>query len=173
MKCFLIVLIIISAFNDSHLVWSEGRKIKWNDFEGLVEEGSPSQASISTFIEVERGHFSGGFPKFKVVTMMDKSNSWYKSGSSNRLLVHEQLHFDIAEIYSRKIRQAVDSLINKEIHDFTIYDSLVVSLLQEESEYNDLYDKQTSHSVNLDEQKRWQGLVLFELKELENYAIED
>jgi len=87
-----------------------------------------------------------------------------------RLLSHEQLHFDICELYGRKFYKAVLEL--KEEGNFNEYsvEQLYAEMETEFDEYQDLYDDETDHSTNGEMQRYWDDYILSELERLSEYA---
>ncbi|MDJ1498351.1 DUF922 domain-containing protein [Cytophagaceae bacterium DM2B3-1] len=99
-----------------------------------------------------------------------KKQSWTLDTVSESLLRHEQGHFDIAELYARKIRQTIDSLHKKAVKDPKVYANIIQSFFKERSRVGAIYDRETSHGTDIVEQKRWIQKISFELKRLHNFA---
>ena len=86
------------------------------------------------------------------------------------ILSHEQAHFDIAEIYARKLNKLLRSYKPDE-NNFTrdvnkIYENVM-------KEYNDMqeeYDQETNFSINKIKQEEWLGKVSKELDNLNKYS---
>jgi predicted secreted Zn-dependent protease len=117
------------------------------------------------------GFRDNGLPNFLVTNSFIKIDAWSKDTVSVRVLQHEQLHFDIAEVYARKIRQAVDSLRRINVKTIGTYSSEIKKLLAMRNETDSLYDEQTSHGVYWNEQLVWNQKILKELEALNNYAV--
>jgi predicted secreted Zn-dependent protease len=98
------------------------------------------------------------------------NRSWTKSKDSDYLLAHEQLHFDITELFVRKLRKQLAEFgndcegLSKHIEDYynRNYKEFVA--------YQDRYDRETKHSLNKEKQQFWEEKVSRELKELKSYA---
>jgi predicted secreted Zn-dependent protease len=94
---------------------------------------------------------------------MDKSRSWIKSKTDSASLRHEQGHFDITEIYARKLRKDITharSLFEAK----TIYWQIVA---EEEHEQNE-YDKDNAgipEGIN----ENWSARILTLLDEYKVY----
>ena len=106
--------------------------------------------------------------EIKLNTIFYKKESWIKIKSQD-LLNHEQLHFDICEIYSRRIKSIFykldkANLQNKEKVD-SIFDANFELLIGTQNKY----DKETSHSLNQLKQKRWTDSINLELKKTKYY----
>ena len=78
---------------------------------------------------------------------------------NERLLRHEQLHFDITELYARKIDSALTSFQGCYPKQYSraiqIHDSLII----EWNKFQELYDKETGHSVNDSAQFQWEKKI--------------
>lgn len=99
------------------------------------------------------------------------NTSWViKKYETGELLKHEQLHFDIIELFARKLRKRI---LNTKITTKGTQEQLKklqTDLQNEENAYQNLYDKQTDHSRNKQKQKEWGEKIAKELKELEDYS---
>ena len=175
MKLFLcsILLLFFVSFttdnnNDDEIIWNENYKLKWEDFKGnpkynTVEAAATSDALLSSYsINNQSGNFT-------VKCVFIKSESWVKI-PSNRLLNHEQRHFDITEIYARKLRKKFkQSVFNSSAQLKSFYDSETQNNESAWNNYQALYDKETKHSENDVKQAEWDNKIDNELKELEAY----
>lgn len=125
---FLIHLIICNlTFNTSTqppIVWSENRKLTWSDFKGKPDKNSAGSASTACKIEIrpvnvlvdEKGNIQNYKP-LKAVALFFPDLSWVKKKKTH-LLLHEQLHFDIVELYSRKLNRKFAELKTRKIAKF-------------------------------------------------------
>ena len=99
-----------------------------------------------------------------------KSKSWAKSKNNDILLIHEQGHFDIAELFARKLRKAFAEYkfnyktVGKDI------DNLFLLNKQERAKMDALYDKETKHSQDKQQQILWNKRIKTELNKLKKYA---
>lgn len=141
------------------IVWSEKDKVNWQDFQGKVNTNSKHSASINTGIKYSwKTKYSEGVQalSYDVQAYMRPSKSWVKSGKENDyILSHEQLHFDITELHARKLRQSLDeyklkSSVKRDLK--SIYDSIMKLRFEMQKQY----DKETNHSIDTINQKKWQ-----------------
>lgn len=150
--------------------WCGINKLTWRDFKGLKND-SINQfivARTSGEIKVENGVIINGIPKFDIKCYFIKDKSW-TIVDDNETLVHEQLHFDIFEIYTRKIRKAYKILNNKKIKELEIYQNEYDKFINECDKYNDIYDNQVY--FNDEKQMQWSIKIAKELEELKAYEI--
>jgi predicted secreted Zn-dependent protease len=99
------------------------------------------------------------------------NKSWVKSEykSDFELLKHEQLHFDISELYARKFREQLSKMSFTENVKIEISD-LYEKITKKKIELQNEYDIETDHSVNILKQKQWGQKILIELQKRASYA---
>ena len=99
--------------------------------------------------------------------------SWYKTEEANiHVLGHEQLHFDITELFARKFRYRISELKVsntigselKKLHD---------TIKKELTSLQDSYDTETDYSRNVEQQAKWRAQIAVELAKLSNYKLLD
>jgi hypothetical protein len=90
------------------MTWAEHPELSWNDFKGRARRnsGEPSAVTDTGFrVQLE---CRGGALDIRVAVEFYGSSSWVKvARKSAELLRHEQGHFDITELYARKMRKAI------------------------------------------------------------------
>lgn len=153
---------------EKEILWSENRKLEIVDFKGskinrpFVAATSSYFGYTTTFIRK-----SDTF-KFEVDTYFDCQASYFKTSQNDNFnLSHEQLHFDITELYARKFVQRVASEITN-FQDFRlkaekIGDEMTRQLQVEQ----DAYD--TEVYSNLERQQIWDEKIQNELNDLSMY----
>lgn len=171
---FLVVFVfsIVSGFSqDKQLIaWKEGERLSWNDFTKKRSNNSSGLQALTTAGIGVEFECNGPQPKVLVTCHFKKKESWTRNTESAELLAHEQLHFDITELFARKLRKKLSELSDpcgkgsSKVQG--IYDGNFKSL----NEYQTRYDKQTKHGLNEKEQAEWIAKISAELKELELFA---
>jgi hypothetical protein len=108
---------------------------------------------------------------YEVQNLFSLQHSWYlkKIIGDSAILSHEQLHFDITELYARKIRKLLAEYPNPSGKEKEIR-ALVNSLKKAERKENDLYDVESLHHLNKEMQKKWNERIKKELLEYAAYA---
>ncbi|MGJ8734513.1 MAG: DUF922 domain-containing protein, partial [Cellulophaga sp.] len=76
---------------------------------------------------------------------------------------HEQIHFDIAELYARKMREKLSKVVPSS-NTYKQARAIYTSVNKELDAYQDLYDKETNYSRDLEKQLFWQEKVKKELQ---------
>src|SRR5215831_11476620 len=85
------------------IAWSPSRQLTWNDYKGTPDPNSDAAASTATYLGIEYkmdNHHLG----WKIQCSFSITRSWGRNKSDN-VLKHEQGHFDIAEIFARKLNK--------------------------------------------------------------------
>ena len=155
--------------NDSIIHWSSHYKLKWLDFKGNVPANiGIKKAETCSEIIMQGEFFEGELPDFKVTNNFLINKSWTIT-SDVGILKHEQGHFDIAEIFSRKIRKRIVELRKKKEFDVQVYLNEYKRLRNECSQYHEKYDRQVY--FNEVRQKQWYVMIAKQLKGLQEYSI--
>jgi hypothetical protein len=157
------------SFAQDTIYWRADYKLKWEDFQGIPDSSSKDGAISRPVIKY---HLSANEDSFnvKVICFFLRSKSWSKFKKNDTLLMHEQGHFDIAELFARKLRKAFAAYkfntqtVGKDI------DQLFILNKQERSELDMLYDKETNHSQDTRQQVLWIKKIKAELDTLQKYA---
>ena len=152
---FLFLTVIITT--PESIQW---RKLSWNDFNGSVSSGAA--ASTATEISFQTKEKGGRY--YFTATALFAPKSSFTTTKSEKTLRHEQLHFDITELFARKINKEIEKYQGGSYQDCAragvIYDSLCTLWDRMEEDY----DRETEHSMNEGAQKRWENYVCGELK---------
>src|SRR3954454_15021145 len=100
---FLILFNLYSYSQENLLCWDESKPLQWDDFSGKAKDTSFFDAE--SFAEVRFNYKLDQLHAFHfdVKAIFNKNISWIRQEHrSDALLKHEQIHFDIAELYARK-----------------------------------------------------------------------
>ncbi|MFA0963062.1 hypothetical protein AB9P05_14755 [Roseivirga sp. BDSF3-8] len=147
--------------------WDEG-PLSWKEFRGKPEahdhlHGAVTYAGIA--LEIENIDFWGNIT-FRAFAVFDRSQSWTREKKDLKLLAHEQLHFDIAEIYARRLEKRLNDLKLKR-KDADTARRLKDKYNLQQLEIQALYDKETVHGISESVQARWHDLVTEGLQKLD------
>jgi hypothetical protein len=156
---------------ETFIAWNEYDKLSWTDFRGHANEYS--HADAATAVHISAKPFRKGKRLFYTVdAYFIPEQSWYRSRSSS-LLAHEQLHFDIAELYARKARKKISELRQMGITDVHEYNREIKRILQESNKVDARYDHNTLHGSIGSRQKKWEAEIHQELKVLKAFSREN
>lgn len=155
---FLTLLTIFNVQGQEVVSWEPDFRFTWNDFKGEAPITSRAAATtacgityrFSTFYENNELQVD-----CKVFAYFYPTKSWYKPELCNEVtLLHEQLHFDITELYARKLRKKLaETKFTKNVKEEIrkIYKATIRQL----NDFQNKYDTETNYSRNLPVQKRW------------------
>lgn len=149
------------------LSWNEFYRLQWEDFQGEPDKRSQGDAATSVQIKAKPFLVKKKI-QYDVAAKFSRTKSWYRDRSPS-LLAHEQLHFDIAEVYARKIRKKVGEMNKQGINNIKTYNAAIHELLQESNEVDRRYDMETLHGAMSRKQAAWSGKIKSELASLKKY----
>jgi len=176
----LISLIALADVNITHVNWDQSVPITWDLFQGTPPADAHQRTEAAAIHMTIRWHASysvsssngaawmGQVASITVTNTMEPFSSWVVPGKAQpHVLSHEQLHFDLNEVYRRKLeclllgtracdgttQQAAINSLNSALHQ------TASAVLQKLSQMQSLYDSQTAHATNAAEQARWHALI--------------
>ena len=148
--------------------WKEHNKLSWDDFQGPVNATNAESAAAT--------HCSMGFktnfqnaeqkPEVIVYNKFYINKSWVRSDAKiSTILVHEQGHFDLCELYTRELKKRLDNFnftmaTNAKQQLYDIY----VEVNREYETRQAAYEHETLHGTNLRVQKQWAKTIAMELQ---------
>ncbi len=139
----------------------------------LAEMGENTGAVTVSSLSYKTLKFDGRTAVISITAEFHPTESWTrypKLTNSKVALEHEKRHFDICEIYARKLRQLVsEAAFNR--HSFNDELNLLFKkVTAEQRGIQALYDEETDHSIDEDRQVVWNRKIDAQLNELANYA---
>lgn len=172
-----IILFVLAAYfnttlpevdkNDIYIHWNENRLLEWNDFQGTPNPDSDIAALTSSGIMADFSFGKNGL-SYSIKCRFNKERSWVRI-KTDVILKHEQGHFDITEIFARKFNKALkeyvynEKTVNKDIQ------LLYQKIQTDHHAFQIQYDKETNHSLNIEQQKLWEEKIKSSLKELDDF----
>jgi hypothetical protein len=140
--------------------WSSSRKLTWEDYKGTR---APDQdTNIAATTSCRFGLLAN--PAGTVTNEFICHQSSVRPGQKKpALLAHEQLHFDLCEVFARRLRKELTEQTSLDINDAFIQ----TYKLYKERQW--LYDQETNHGLEPLAQERWQHAVTEELTGLAAY----
>lgn len=166
-------LFCFSQNEKSGIIWDEAVKLSWDNFKEQPDSTTDVVAITASGMTFQYAIKKSdnqiiGFTS-KVVTLFYPEKSWYKPERANlHILAHEQLHFDITELYARKFRQQISQLIISENLGENL-DVLHLQIQQDLKKRQNLYDSETDFSRQMEAQSKWQEQIALELSMLNNF----
>ncbi len=175
MKSVILKIVLAAGFllsfqTENLIPYKDSRKLTWDDFQGPPVASSPFQAKTesNTHLDIST---QGMEATIVMVTSFDKKTSWVKTKRAD-LLQHEQTHFDIAELWSRKFKQKLKGktyslkTFQKELN------TMHTNIQKEGKTMQKEYDAETEHSVNAKAQEKWTKKINADLKSLSEFIPE-
>jgi len=168
---FLFILPLFSAAQtktEETISWEPDVKLRWADFRARPEKNGDAAASTTTFLGIEYNITSKGFT-YAISCTFSKNRSWVLH-KTDYILLHEQGHFDIAEIFARRLNKAMQEYtFNQKTFEkdlARIYNHIV----EEKEFFQNSYDAETNHSINKQKQAEWLTRIALLLEESQDYA---
>lgn len=153
--------------------WSASRRLTIADFQG--RPGPSDRLAALTSAEIKAGAacrdfvFSG-----TVEATFDPATSWFRTPktASADLLRHEQMHFDITEVYARILRQKLVVFQGRANCSKLqpAFNNLTKPVYTEWSREQNRYDQETNHGLNLVRQAYWEKQTQTKLAQLQAFA---
>ena len=156
--------------NATDLEWND-KTLSWDDFAGDVNPYSTADAATSVRI-VATPYFHHSKIHYRVNTYFIREHSWYRN-RSEQLLSHEQLHFDLAELYARKVRKKISEYQRQGVRDVHAYNAAIQRILDESNRIDVNYDERTLHGCLSEKQALWKKNIWVQLKALEPFSKEN
>lgn len=167
--CIIIPMVAFAQSNDEELLdWTASRKLTWNDYKASPDPQSDAAASTTSYLAIEYNITNSSFG-YKIQSRFSKTRSWglYKT---DYILSHEQGHFDIAEIFARKLNKEMSEYrFNKRTYQQDL-NRIYHDILDEKEKMQNDYDQETNHSINKEKQVEWLKKIAKMLEEYDEYA---
>jgi hypothetical protein len=155
--------------------WSPSRRLTWPDFRGTAPSGGMegAQTAYGLFygLRCTRNVF-----QFEVTSGFLPRESWVKPSvlasaeESRRTLDHEQTHFDLAEVYARRMRRHFAALFRPCDQPLDHWRSVADRFVRDEAAAQDRYDDETRHGLIAARQQVWNQQVADDLRALGEFA---
>jgi hypothetical protein len=174
------VFIVLTSFkqDDNEKIWDAKSPLKWSDYRRPDKDKRlDARASALTVIAIPyrykrlKSDSNVYVLAFQVKNVMYRNQSWVQPGyTSTALLVHEQLHFDLSEYFSRQLLKALEGFT----YSKNFKNEMLEIVKRNDAQYKsmgNLYDEQSIHSTNTVMQSKWNDYVQSLL--LSNESIEN
>ncbi len=176
---FLLTLTLSQIFplagNAQLIPWRSDYLLTWADFMGPCPHNGYA-AETRWDYRYNTHYAADGTITVTVTCSFDKQKSWKdpKANLTAQLLLHEQLHFYVVEIFARKMRK-----------EFNIYcashkrspntgndiNQIYQKLKTESDKYQSDYDIATNHGMKIDIQEEWRKKIIADLRELSAFEV--
>lgn len=135
-------------FSEDLLLWKNTSDLKYEDFKAqqsdTLKAGDHKYLGAMSAINIEYatqklGKY--GIPKVSIKNYFDRDHSWMLV-KDPYVLQHEQIHFNISELYARKMRKSVESLRQKNVYDIRIYHQKIKYWNEQNQLASDKFDQE-------------------------------
>lgn len=118
--CVFVFIYVAPSFAQDTIHWDKQRPLAWEDFRGVPEDNAIESAQAATGVALAfqyREDLENNTWEYiyDVHSFFLTDLSWYKKQDINYyLLEHEQTHFNISELFARKLRYELSKLVPSE-----------------------------------------------------------
>ena len=154
--------------NVSFIEWNASRRLDWNDFKASPPKNPRAAALTSTSIKIDFGYHNESL-QFHIRCRFDKEASW-GFVKNDYVLSHEQGHFDISEIYARKLNAALKKYSPDPASLRSDVNKIYQDMMKQYYDRQDQYDRETNFSIDHAQQEIWLKKIRNELEELKDDA---
>ncbi len=162
--------------------WTADSRLRWQDFQGPVDPSSSPERVAMTAASLSWGYTYGlergnGYCVYRIVNIdiraiFNRKDSWVRPGHlTDRVLEHEQGHFDITHLFKLKLEELASELLSarwpcegdsvQAASEYTeeaagrIVSDLGQKIWAEHVAAQRAYDDQTHHGTVPDAQRAW------------------
>ena len=180
----LLTLLSFLSKSEDLLLWETDKPLQIEDFRAIqndtIKRGNQFLGAMS-YIKIQFRTLQKGkntVPEISIKNYFDRNESWILV-KEDYVLQHEQIHFDISELYTRKLRKSVESLQQKKVSNLEIYKKKLNYWNQMSQQTNKAFDKENNDSYTLKngtfilnknpKQKEWKNKIENELNEMTEF----
>jgi hypothetical protein len=135
------------------LLWKEDRLLRWEDYRAQPDPANPAAAVTATYLQVSFD-YRAGVVHYTIHSGFVPERSWGRH-KDDWILAHEQGHFDLAEIYARRLYRAFQQYRFNAKTFRQDLNRLYEHIMKEKDDAQRAYDRETDHSRNREEQEAW------------------
>ncbi|MCP9290369.1 DUF922 domain-containing protein [Gracilimonas sediminicola] len=152
----------------NYIYWSDDYELVWTDFEEIPKRYS-EHAAFSVVGYESSFNMNAQQYEAEIKTYFSKNESWSKSWIAS-LLLHEQGHFDLAEVNARRFRKRVKDAMEAGTISVSVFEEMSDEAMADLEEAQKEYDEATNYSMDYRSQLQWSEKIAEQLKELEAFA---
>ncbi len=157
----------IKKLRNDTIVWRADSLLNKDDFKSRSKGAAMGFTASGIFLYPSE---NAGVLVFYVEAIFVKSKS-YITKYSDYVLKHEQLHFDICELYARKLRQKINEMDFKKVKNVQqVIHNAYTKINTEFGREQEKYDKDTEHGLNAAKQQVWTDDIQKRIKELDAFS---
>jgi predicted HNH restriction endonuclease len=172
LTCLFTSYTLVAQYQTPPILWSK-KSLHWKDFKLKPDSSKLAGkwgAATSSWVEERYMVTPQHEIRFIIRAWFNPDLSWKKDAASPYGLRHEQYHFNMSELYARKMKMVLSSI---ELTDSN-YKQEISQLLKNFHDQYRLqqirYDEETEHSRNMLMQYNWMESIDVEMKTLSPYS---
>ncbi|MBA3649513.1 MAG: hypothetical protein H0W62_13345 [Chitinophagales bacterium] len=150
----------------NEIKWNKDYKLSYCNFQSAIPENTPWAGLTSSKIFFSYETVNGKISAYTVYASFEPGRSWIKIDTSS-VLHHEQLHFDITELYARKLYAEMKSKAGQ----LTASKSKEIfsGINKEWGKTQEQYDEETAHGIVSEAQEQWVAKIQLLLEQYGPY----
>ena len=155
------------------ITWSATRRLTVADYLGRPGPGDRLAASTSSNIKADAACRDFVFSS-TVQATFDPNTSWFRNPktATEALMRHEQMHFDLTEVYARTMRQKLGIFAAKAncLKLQPAFNNVTKLVYADWDREQNRYDQETNHGLNAARQTYWEQQTAQRLEQLKAFA---
>lgn len=181
--CVFFALLVLGAFTsvkrktfpanqqEELIFWSYEVKLSWDDFKAKPDPKNNKTALTTAGLSIKTDQSSPNKIQVQIESRFQPNLSWSKDKDNDYLLMHEQKHFDLVEVYARTARKTfLENNRQPKTKLVKYLENVFESTQKELRNRQELYDRETDHSRDSLQQVKWNKQINKELRELKDFA---
>lgn len=153
--------------NEGLINWNSVHRLTWNDYKGKPDPESGAAATTTSYLGIEYNFVNNNIT-YKISCLFSQGKSWGLH-KTDHILGHEQGHFDITEIFARKLNKKTGEYkFNKNTYQQDLQ-KIYKDIIDEKETVQSQYDNETDYSRNKDKQAEWLKKIAKMLDDLKDY----
>ena len=174
LRQFLILIpLFLFGFTNAQdkIFWDKNRKLEWADFQSKYRPNTSNAAAttfcgISYLLNSSTKKFSA--KQVKIESFFIPSKSWaHLEHKTDLVLMHEQSHFDIAELFARRFRK----IISDKTMDAKSLQQFYTEIYDDYKDYQQDYETVTNHGRIREKQLEYSAKIDAEIESLSDFKI--
>jgi len=156
--------------------WAKDRPLATGDFKGTAPTSTGQEGAHTEYTIISGARCVGRKLEYRVTLAMLPSQSWFvpelrrSPSDSARTLRHEQTHFDLSEVYARKIRRSFAEMYDPCGQTEAALQAASDGFIRDEALEQLRYDEETNHGRTVAPQSDWDKKVAGWLDALGKYG---
>jgi hypothetical protein len=156
--------------NAAYVHWQVDYQLRWSDFRAPKKRTRGfAIATAMCLLDYDLQAGATGY-RIRVSVRFSRYESWKGNYLPDDVLAHEQLHFDICELYGRILYRELLALRQQNRLNHSNAWQIYETIYAEYDAFQDQYDESTDYSMDGPSQLQWRRTIDKRLAALKNYA---